>query len=166
MEQIQSPVESLVSAAQADGIELQFVSAYRSVEDQQAVVASVINQNIASGMSEAEAKTTAMSVLTEPGYSEHHTGLAIDLVDTTYYQTNADNLLNEAYAETASAKWLASNAPKYGFILRYPKGKEAETGIDFEPWHFRYVGVEHAIYMTQNKLTLEAYINQLKEAGR
>ena len=166
LDQIQTPVETLINAAQADGIELKFVSAYRSVEEQQAVVSSVINQNISAGMSEADAKSAAMSVLTEPGYSEHHTGLAIDLVDTTYYQNTPNDLLNEAYADTDSAKWLAENAPKYGFILRYPKGKEAETGINFEPWHYRYVGVEHAMYITQNNLTLEAYIKKLQEAGR
>lgn len=166
LDQIEEPVEALINAALADGIELKFVSAYRSVEEQQAVVDSVINQNIASGMSEEDAKTTAMSVLTEPGYSEHHTGLAIDLVDTAYYQNHTSDLLVEGYSETASAKWLAENAPKYGFILRYPKGKESETDINFEPWHYRYVGIEHATYMTQNNLTLETYIKKLQEAGR
>ena len=79
-------------------------------------------------------------------------GLALDIV-TPDYQS-----LDDGFADTAAAKWLKDNSYKYGFILRYPKGKEDITGVIFEPWHFRYVGVEAATDITKNNLTLEEYL--------
>ena len=69
-------------------------------------------------------------------------------------------MLDDGFADTDKAKWLKDNSYKYGFILRYPKGKEDITGVIFEPWHFRYVGVEAAAEITKNKLTLEEYLKQ------
>ncbi|MDR1567368.1 MAG: M15 family metallopeptidase, partial [Streptococcaceae bacterium] len=147
LDKIASSVDELFNAAQNVGIQLQMVSGYRSVAQQTANIAANIKQNMADGLSEADATKETMSVMTEPGYSEHHTGLAIDVVDRTYFQNHYDNLLVQDYANEASAIWLKENAPKYGFILRYPQGKEAITKINFEPWHYRYVGVEHAEYI-------------------
>jgi D-alanyl-D-alanine carboxypeptidase len=72
-------------------------------------------------------------------------------------------LLEPAYGDEPGAKWLAEHAREYGFIVRYPEGKEDITKITYEPWHFRYVGVEHAKYIEENHLTLEEYIDLLKE---
>lgn len=81
-----------------------------------------------------------------PGYSEHQTGLAFDI-----------NYADYRFKNTAEAKWLAANAYKYGFILRYPEGKESITGYMYEPWHYRYVGVESAKKIFDSGLTLEEY---------
>jgi D-alanyl-D-alanine carboxypeptidase len=102
-----------------------------------------------------------MKYLTKPGLSEHHTGLALDVLDTEWY--NQGNMLDEAFGETEAGKWLAENVCHYGFVIRYEKGKEKITGINYEPWHIRYVGKENAEYMYQNKLVLEEYIDQLKK---
>ena len=90
-----------------------------------------------------------------PGASEHQVGLALDIVCSTYYR------LDEAFGDTEAGKWLAENSYQYGFILRYPKDKEEITGIEYEPWHFRYVGKEAAKEMTEQKLTLEEYVEQV-----
>lgn len=82
-----------------------------------------------------------------PGHSEHQTGLAIDL-----------NSISDAFASTPEAAWVAKNAHIYGFIIRYPKGKEATTGYQYEPWHIRYLGVENAQKVYQSGLTLEEYL--------
>jgi D-alanyl-D-alanine carboxypeptidase len=86
-----------------------------------------------------------------PGASEHQTGLAVDLVSREWLGYT----LTEAFADTAEARWLASRCAEFGFIIRYPKEKESITGIVYEPWHLRYVGIEAARYMTDNQLTLE-----------
>ena len=89
-----------------------------------------------------------------PGYSEHHTGYAFDI--STYVNSIMDTFTGEGeYA------WIHENAHKYGFVLRYPEGKEDITGISYESWHFRYVGVPHAQYMYKNGKTLEEYISEL-----
>lgn len=86
-----------------------------------------------------------------PGHSEHQTGLAVD-ISITYGKIEG----------TKEAKWLAENAPNYGFILRYPEDKTDITGIEFEPWHFRYVGKPHSQIMQQNNFVLEEYVDFLR----
>lgn len=90
-----------------------------------------------------------------PGYSEHNSGLSLDIGSTV---TKID------YAP--EGKWLKKNSWKYGFILRYPKGKEAITGIQFEPWHFRYVGLPHSALINENNFTLEEYLDFLQTKKR
>ena len=102
-----------------------------------------------------------MKYLTVPGLSEHHTGLALDVLSIDWY--NQGNSLEESFGEMDAGKWLAKNAAQFGFIIRYEKGKEAITGINYEPWHIRYVGIENAEYMYDNQLVLEEYIDQLKK---
>lgn len=87
----------------------------------------------------------------KPGHSEHHTGLAIDI-------SRRDIGLTEHFANTKEYQILIKNCHKFGFILRYPKGKENETGYLYEPWHFRYVGIKHATYIMKNQYTLERYL--------
>ena len=87
-----------------------------------------------------------------PGYSEHSTGLAFDIVALSY------QMLNEKQEKTEENKWLQEHCAEYGFILRYPKGKEEITGISYESWHFRYVGTEISKYIMENGLTLEEFL--------
>ena len=92
-----------------------------------------------------------------PGYSEHHTGLAADILIVGIGMAQMAN--------TAEANWLANNSYRYGLILRYPQGAEDITGIQFEPWHFRYVGRPHAYFMMQGGLVLEEYIEHIQNSG-
>src|SRR5699024_6154283 len=91
--------------------------------------------------------TDAYTDLIDAEASEHSTGLAFDWLGTEW--TGIGGSLDEAYADQPSAQWLSENAQDYGFILRYPQGKEQVTGYSFEPWHYRYVGVEAAQYIAQ-----------------
>lgn len=102
---------------------------------------------------EHQGKEAADLYSAAPGHSEHQTGLAMDL---TTVDANFD--LVESFADTNEGKWLAENASKYGFIIRYPKEKIDITGYAFEPWHIRYVGKPYAKYLSQNKLTLDEVI--------
>jgi D-alanyl-D-alanine carboxypeptidase len=90
--------------------------------------------------------------------------LAVDIVDSNWLETGK-GLIPE-YDTQPSQHWLIDNMTDYGFILRFPKGKEAETGIEYESWHFRYVGTENAKYLEKYDLSLEEYIQLLKEAGK
>jgi D-alanyl-D-alanine carboxypeptidase len=99
-------------------------------------------------------KLTARAV-TVPDASEHQIGLALDIVCDTY------SGLDEGFGDTAAGKWLAANSYKYGFILRYPKDKEYITCIEYEPWHFRYVGVDAATVITDREITLEEFWEEL-----
>ena len=88
-----------------------------------------------------------------PGTSEHQLGLALDLVDARHVK------LDESQENTDAYKWLSKHCAEYGFIVRYPNGKTDITGIIYEPWHFRYVGVEAATYIMENGITLEEYLS-------
>ena len=140
--------------AHENGYTLWISSAYRSVEKQQDLLDAEVSRHMREdGLSEEEALEKALQTMTVPGYSEHNTGLAIDLNGVTAIE-------DEEY------EWLCRHAADYGFILRYPQGKEAVTGIQFEAWHFRYVGQEHAQYMVQHDMCLEEYIAYLIETGQ
>ena len=119
---------------------------YRSRETQEAIYQKRVDK-----VGEAEAaKYVAL-----PGNSEHHTGLAFDLAvyqDGKTYTLGSDAVYN----------WIPQNLPRYGFVLRYPANKVGVTGISYEEWHFRYVGIPHAVYMTANGLCLEEYLNALR----
>ncbi|HIZ53668.1 MAG TPA: M15 family metallopeptidase [Candidatus Enterococcus avicola] len=160
---IVDPYSQMLIAAQEDGIDLMLVSGYRSISYQEQIFNENVNALIYQGESEVSAKKIVKQTSTEPGYSEHHTGLTFDIVDQDWSNNFTDNLLSEAYAETRGGIWLATHAREYGFILRYPKGKEEITEISFEPWHYRYVGIEHAKYIEAHQLTLEEYLDLLKE---
>ena len=124
-------------AAEADGISLYIQSGYRSYETQNNLYTRYVNQ---------DGQAAADRYSARPGHSEHQTGLAIDLNDISY-----------AFADTPAGKWVAQNCHKYGFILRYPQNKEAQTGYRYEPWHIRYVGVDVAGAIYNSGLCLEEY---------
>jgi hypothetical protein len=108
------------------------------------------------GYSREKAEQVAATRVAPPGTSEHNTGLAVDILSGDYYYHHST--MEESFEYDAEAIWMAEHCAEYGFILRYPKGKQDVTGIIFEPWHFRYVGVEIATYIMENNLTLEEYL--------
>lgn len=161
---IKTNYEEFEKAAETAGFPLVMVSAYRSVSSQQAVFSQNVQEVMSSkGVSEDEATKITKQTITVPGYSEHHTGLAVDVVDQNWYNNYPSQLLEASYGDQPGAKWIAENAPKFGFIIRYPKDRQDITKITYEPWHLRYVGKESAEYITKHDLTLEEYLNQLKE---
>ena len=141
----------MIRGAKQDGVYLYVASPFRDMERQTYVFNRKVKSIMAEGYDYDEAYELASEVVAIPGTSEHQVGLAFDLVTEGYWK------LDEGFAETEGGKWLAENAPDYGFILRYPKGKEEITKIEFEPWHYRYVGVEAAQEMSRLGLTLEEY---------
>lgn len=150
-------------AAAAAGFPLVIVSAYRSISYQEVVFDRSVQNNLTAGMTEAEAIKKTEETITHPGYSEHHTGLAVDVVDEEWFSHyTTSSVLDAAYAKEPGAVWIAENAAKYGFIVRYPENKEAITGITYEPWHLRYVGRKSAAYIKKHELTLEEYLSAVK----
>ena len=142
---------AMLKAAQDDGAPLEIASPYRSDERQKRLFAEHIAGYMRAGMSYVDAFGQTAQAVTVPGSSEHQIGLAVDLVQNDHYA------LDEAFGETKGGKWLRDNSYRFGFILRYPKGKENITGIEYEPWHFRYVGVDAATEMYENDLCLEEF---------
>lgn len=127
-------------------------SAYRTIERQTALFEKKIKSFMSDGLSYSEAYTAASAIVAIPGTSEHNLGLAVDICAAEY------QLLNDAQADTPAQQWLMEHCAEYGFILRYPKGKQALTGIIWEPWHYRYVGEELAREITDSGLCLEEYL--------
>jgi len=127
-------------------------SSYRSIEQQQKVYDKKIDEYIKSGKTHKEAEELTLKVINKPGTSEHNLGLAVDF-----------NYVNLEFENTKAFKWLKENAESYGFILRYKKEKEGITKVNYEPWHWRYVGKEHAKKINELDLCLEEYIEYLKE---
>lgn len=154
-ERILEPLTSMFAAAAEDGIGLIVCSPYRDISRQEYLFDRKMKNYINSGLSYIEAYKEASAVVTVPGSSEHQIGLSLDIICDHY------SALNDGFGETDAGIWLKNNSYKYGFILRYPKDKEYITGIIYEPWHFRYVGIEAATYMYENNLTLEELIESL-----
>lgn len=154
---------ALMEAGKAAGMDFTMISGYRSIEQQQANYDVNYQNYLASGLSEEEARAKTEEFIALPNASEHTTGLAVDITSTALANQEGGSGLLQDLENYPEGLWLKENAPKFGFVLRYLKEKEAITGINFEPWHFRYVGVENAIYMTENNLTLEEYVAILKQ---
>ena len=138
-----SKLEELFEAAQEEGIDLVAVSGYRSHQRQ----ATIYQSHVARNGQEYADRFSA-----RPGTSEHETGLTIDVS-----AASVAFALEQAFRDTTEGSWLAENAHLYGFIIRYPEGKEAITGYAYEPWHLRYVGEELAQHLYEEELTLEEY---------
>ena len=125
-------------------------SSYRTAEDQQAMLDEKTAAYLAEGYSEEEALELAKTVAAKPGYSEHQLGLAVDI----------DSEDTSVCSNEAVWKWMRAHCADYGFILRYPDGKEEVTGVTYEPWHFRYVGKDAARTIMDSGITFEEYMNQ------
>ena len=135
-------IEKLIYDANNNGINIIVDSAFRSGNYQQMILDKVIS----------EKGNEAYKLVALPGTSEHQTGLAVDFA---IYENGIYN--DDIKEDDKEAIWLKDNAWKYGFILRYPKGKEDITGFNFEPWHYRFVGLELAFELYQTNQTLEEY---------
>lgn len=147
-ERIYPELQQMFDDARAAGIYPFINESFRTAERQQQIMDSYITRYEAQGMSHDEAVKQAHSLVAEPGTSEHQLGLALDIIA----EFDADS--------TATWNWLRDNAWRYGFILRYPADKVDLTGIDYEPWHFRYVGKEAAREITERGICLEEYLNE------
>lgn len=148
------PLTKMLDGAKKEGMNLIVCSGARSFEKQEQLFQQKKQFYTDSGKTEEEAYNLAKRVISVPGSGEHVMGLAADIYSQDY------KALDEGFADTPEGKWLRKNAYKYGFILRYDKGKEAVTGIDYEPWHFRYVGKKAARYLKKHKLALEEFYVQ------
>ena len=143
-------------AAAADGVTVWMQSGYRSVKYQTSLYERKTKYYLDKGYDNATAKEKAAAVVNPPGYSEHNCGLAADLNSPEHTG------LDEGFEKTAAFRWLCEHAGDYGFILRYPKDAEDKTEIIYEPWHWRYVGVENAAKINASGLCFEEDIETLQ----
>ncbi len=143
-------LQEMFDAMRAENIFPAVWEGYRTNEEQTQMMQSKIDTFIAAGNTPGDAERMAMEWVAVPGTSEHELGIALDI--------NAQEGGGSGHEQVY--QWLAANAYKYGFILRYPEGKEAITGIDYEPWHYRYVGKEAAKEIFESGLVLEEYLDQ------
>ena len=139
--------EEMYNAAQKEGINLAPCSGYRSYELQERNYNNKVSFYESQGYSNKDAKVKAATIIMPPGSSEHNLGYAMDIV-----------CVDEWFEDTAEFKWLTENAADYGFIMRYPKDKQDITKVIYEPWHWRYVGVELAKELKDSGLVLEEYM--------
>lgn len=150
-------MKQMIADARQENIELMICSAYRPYSSQERNFNNSVNAYVQQGYSQEDAVMMTANMIARPGHSEHQTGLAADIVTPSYQS------LDDGYAQTDAAKWLLENAAEYGFILRYPKDKTTITHIGFEPWHYRYVGVEAAKKIMEQGLCLEEYLDRLSD---
>lgn len=152
---ISGAVEQMLSDAQQYGLAV--VSAYRPQEEQNTLYWRKVKQYTDQGYSDLEAQKVGGTIVKRPGFSEHNCGLAMDVGGS------GDYTLEETFANTEAYAWLIEHCADYGFILRFPQGKEDITGVIYEPWHYRYVGVDAARYIMDNDLCLEEYLQQVQK---
>ena len=150
-ERIADDVEDMLNDCKAAGLHPMICSAFRSVQHQQELFSDRIARSRDEGLEHEDAIRDASEIVAVPGTSEHHTGLALDIVSYDY------QLLDEGQISTPENQWLCEHCAEYGFILRFPPGKTEETGIIYEPWHFRYVGKKAASEIMEKGITLEEY---------
>jgi len=145
-------MQQMLDDARAQGLEPLICSSYRSHDYQQRLYDNKVDYYVQQGYSDAEAKDAAAHWVQRPGTSEHQLGLAVDIVDQSY------QVLDEAQQETPVQIWLMEHCAEYGFILRYPTDKSHITGVGYEPWHYRYVGIEAAQEIMGQGICLEEYL--------
>lgn len=148
-------LKEMIDACNATGSRAYVLSAYRSLETQQRLFDRKVQEYLDLDWSREGAEKKAATVVALPGTSEHHLGLAVDIIDTSRWS------LDEGQENMPAQKWLMENCWQYGFIFRYPKDKTEVTGIIYEPWHYRYVGKELAAELHETGLTLEEYMDSL-----
>ena len=151
---IAEAANQMLQDAKADGMKIIICSAYRSVGRQEELFNTSLQDRLNSGLDYWDAFAETRQSVAEPGTSEHALGLALDLISNDYMG------LDEKQQETEEAEWLAQNCHKSGFILRYPPEKTEITDIIYEPWHYRYVGVEDATKIMELGITLEEYLEE------
>lgn len=155
---IADATKQMISAAREEDVRIIAISAFRDYEYQTDLYNNKVQRlQSEKGYSVEKARKEAATVVAYPGTSEHQLGLALDLVDARHVK------LDETQEDTAAYKWLKEHCQEYGFIVRYPNGKTDITGIIYEPWHFRYVGVEAATFIMEKGITLEEYLEDYYE---
>ncbi len=146
-------LQNMLAAGKAHG--LRPVSLFRAYDLQVKLFNNEVAEWKAAGYSQTEAEIKASTEVARPGTSEHHLGLAADILSDGVFS------LEESFENTEAFKWLKTHCAEYGFILRYPKEKEEITGVIYEPWHYRYVGVEAATEIMSRGLCLEEYLAEI-----
>lgn len=141
----------LKKAAARCGVRLKLLSGYRSAAYQKMLFENSVREYVKNGMKKQEAKALTAKYIAKPLCSEHNAGVACDIVRL------CDDDTDENFCKTPEFSWLLAHSWAYGFILRYPRGKEDVTGINFEPWHFRFVGRKCAQIITKGQICLEDY---------
>ena len=154
---IAEPLKQMLADARKEGLSPLICSSYRTNAKQQKLYNNKVKEYKRWGCSSEEAEELASYWVAIPGTGEHETGLAVDIVSRDY------QILDEKQEQTDVQKWLIENSYKYGFTLRYPTDKKDITMINYEPWHYRYVGVDNATYMKEHDMCLEEYIDYLKQ---
>jgi len=144
-------LNQMCEAAAEDGVSLWVISAFRTFDYQQMLFDNEVNEHRLAkpGASEEQLKTDASTEVARPGTSEHNLGLAVDF-----------NSVEQSFENTAQYKWLQKHAHEYGFIMRYAADKQSITGVIYEPWHYRFVGVENAKSIKDSGLCLEEYLKR------
>ena len=150
-------LKQMLADARKEGLSPLICSSYRTNDKQQKLYNNKVREYERWGCSSEEAKEFASYWVAIPGTGEHETGLAVDIVSKDY------QILDEKQEQTDVQRWLIDNSYKYGFALRYPTDKKDITMINYEPWHYRYVGVDNATYMKEHDMCLEEYIEYLKQ---
>lgn len=150
-------LQAMMDAARAEGLSPIICSSYRTITKQEDLYENKVSYYLSQDYSLEESETEAAKWVARPGTSEHHTGLALDIVSLNY------QLLDEEQENTPEQQWLMHNSYKYGFILRYPNDKSKITGIHYEPWHYRYVGKEIAKEIYEQGICLEEYLENLQK---
>ena len=150
---ISDAVKTMIADARKEKVRIIAISAFRDYAYQKELYENKVQRlQQEKGYSVDKARVEAATVVAYPGTSEHQLGLALDLVDARHVK------LDTSQENTAAYKWLYEHCAEYGFIVRYPNGKTDITGIIYEPWHFRYVGVDAAKVIMENNITLEEYL--------
>ena len=150
-ERIYEPLMNMLEAMKAEGLSPVVCSGYRTLDKQEKLFNRKVSAYVKKGRSKEESYALARQTLSIPGSGEHCLGLAVDFYTRSYHQ------LERAFEKTPEGKWLREHAQDYGFTLRYDEGKEEITGIEYEPWHFRYVGIDVARYLKEHNLSLEEF---------
>ena len=150
-ERIYEPLMNMLEAMKEEGLSPVVCSGYRTLDKQEKLFNRKVSAYVKKGRSKEESYTLARQTLSIPGSGEHCLGLAVDFYTRSYHQ------LERAFEKTPEGKWLREHAQDYGFTLRYDEGKEEITGIEYEPWHFRYVGIDVARYLKEHNLSLEEF---------
>ena len=143
-------LEEMIQCAAKEGIVLWISSGYRSVKYQGKLFDRQVQREMAKGNSQDKAEKLAQTVVARPGRSEHNTGLAVDF-----------NGVRDDFYKTKEYKWLMDHAAEFGFIERYQEKWADKTGVVYEPWHFRYVGVGYAEKIKESNLCLESYVERV-----
>lgn len=143
---------AMLQAAKSEGLNPLICSSYRTNEKQEQLYQNKVSEYLSQGYSKVEASDKAAFWVARPGTSEHQLGLAVDIVSTK------NQRLDRSQENTVEQQWLIQNSWKYGFVLRYPTNKNSITGVGSEPWHYRYVGKEHAKKINELGVCLEEYV--------